>query len=114
MRPLVVDLLVRPRCGRVAGVAEGAALTGGHLPAGAAWRDAWGPGVSQGGRNVIVPAEPHQIPIFVRVGSTLDLGDLSRECDDAQPIARERPNLRALEADVIRWFAARAGKGPRE
>jgi hypothetical protein len=44
--------------------------------------------VSQGGRNVIVPAEPHQIPIFVRVGSTLDLGDLSRECDDAQRIAR--------------------------
>jgi len=26
-----------------------------------------------------LPAEPHQIAIFVRVGSTLDLGDLPRE-----------------------------------
>jgi len=32
-----------------------------------------------GGQTVVVPAEPHQIPIFVRVGSTLDLGDLPRE-----------------------------------
>jgi len=61
-----------------------------------------------------VPAEPHQIPIFVRVGSTLDLGDLPREWEDAQRIARERPNLRALEADVTRWFAAHAGKKPTE
>ncbi|MBE3073011.1 MAG: alpha-glucosidase, partial [Acidobacteria bacterium] len=55
-----------------------------YLPAGSTWRNAWGPGVYPGGQNVIVPAEPHQIPIFVRVGSTLDLGDLSREWADAQ------------------------------
>ena len=66
------------------------------------------------GQRMALPAEPHQIAIFVRVGSTLDLGDLPREWADAQRVARERPNLKALEADVVRWFAARAGKKPPE
>jgi alpha-glucosidase (family GH31 glycosyl hydrolase) len=81
-----------------------------YLPAGSAWRNAWTSDVVQGGRSVTVPAEPHQIPIFVRVGSALELGDLAREWMDAQRVARERPDLKALEADVTRWFAARAGK----
>ena len=50
------------------------------------------------------------MPIFVRVGSGLELGDLSREWADAQRIARERPNLKTLESEVTRWFAARAAK----
>ncbi|MBE3072366.1 MAG: hypothetical protein IMZ67_05265, partial [Acidobacteria bacterium] len=50
-----------------------------YLPAGSTWRDAWGTREYPGGQTVVVPAEPHQIPIFVRVGSTLDLGDLPRE-----------------------------------
>jgi len=78
-----------------------------YLPAGSKWRDAWTAREHPGGQIVAVPAEPHQIPIFVRVGSALDLGDLSREWEEARRIARERPNLKALEADVIRWFAAR-------
>jgi alpha-glucosidase (family GH31 glycosyl hydrolase) len=78
------------------------------------WRDAWGTREYPGGQTVIVPAEPHQIPIFVRAGSTLDLGGLPREWDDAQRIAHERPNLQTLEADVTRWCAARAGKKPTE
>jgi len=81
-----------------------------YLPAKSRWRDAWGTREYAGGQTVVVPAEPHQIPIFVRVGSTLDLGDLPREWEDAQRIARERPNLQTLEADVVRWFAAHAGK----
>ena len=83
-----------------------------YLPAGSKWRNAWGSDEYQGGRTVTVPAEPHQIPIFIRVGSTLELGDLAREWAESQRIARERPNLRALEADVARWFTAHAGKGP--
>ena len=85
-----------------------------YLPAGSTWRNAWNSEVVQGGQSVTVPAEPHQIPIFVRVGSTLDLGDLSSEWADAQRIAREHPDLKVLEADVTRWFAAHAGKTPRE
>jgi len=53
-----------------------------YLPAGSPWRDAWSAMAYPGGRNVTVPAEPHQIPIFVRAGSTLDLGDLSRGWED--------------------------------
>jgi alpha-D-xyloside xylohydrolase len=50
-----------------------------YLPAGSTWRDAWGTREYPGGQTGVVPAEPHQIPIFVRVGSTLGPGDLPRE-----------------------------------
>jgi alpha-D-xyloside xylohydrolase len=80
-----------------------------YLPAGATWRDAWRAREYPGGQTVVVPAEPHQIPIFVRVGSTIDLGDLSREWDDARRIASGRPDLKTLEAEVIRWFESNAG-----
>ncbi len=83
-----------------------------YLPAGSTWRNAWTADVHAGGQAVKVPAELHQIPVFVRVGSMLDLGDLPREWADAQRVARGRPNLKALEAEVTAWFAARAAKGP--
>jgi alpha-D-xyloside xylohydrolase len=79
-----------------------------YLPAGSTWRDAWNSRQYAGGQKIVVPAEPHQIPIFVRAGSALDLGDLRREWDEAQRVPSERPNLKALEADVIRWFDAHA------
>ncbi len=51
-----------------------------YLPSGSRWRDAWRRDrVYDGGRTVTVPAEVHQIPLFVREGSGLDLGDLNRE-----------------------------------
>jgi alpha-glucosidase (family GH31 glycosyl hydrolase) len=82
-----------------------------YLPSGSHWRDAWGRGVYPGGQDVIVPADPHQIPIFVRVGSALDLGDLQQEWTDAQAVARVRPNLQALEADIVAWFNANTVRG---
>jgi alpha-glucosidase (family GH31 glycosyl hydrolase) len=57
---------------------------------------------------VTVQADVHQIPIFVRVGSAIDLGDLRQEWSDAQRIAHERPNLAALERSITSWFAAQA------
>ena len=73
------------------------------IPNGVYWIDRpWGVGKPWG-------YDDFEIPIFVRVGSTLDLGDLSREWADAQRIARERPDLKAIEADVTRWFAGRSG-----
>jgi alpha-glucosidase (family GH31 glycosyl hydrolase) len=50
-----------------------------YLPENSTSRNAWDADVHPGGQTVVVPAEPHQIAIFVRVGSTLDLGDLPRE-----------------------------------
>ncbi len=79
-----------------------------YLPSGARWRDAWHRDrVYDGGRAVTVTAEIHQIPLFVREGSGIDLGDLDREYADAQAAARQRPDLKALDAGVAAWFAQR-------
>ena len=79
-----------------------------YLPSGSRWRDAWHRDrVYEGGRTVHVRAEVHQIPIFVREGSGIDLGDLEREWQDARAAARQRPDLAALDAGVADWFAAR-------
>lgn len=77
-----------------------------YLPAGDRWRDAWDPErVYDGGQTVRVAAEPHQLPLFVRFGSLLDLGDLSVEWEESQTIAQTRPDLVALERSVNDWFA---------
>jgi alpha-D-xyloside xylohydrolase len=78
-----------------------------YLPSGARWRDAWRGGVYPGGQSVIVPADVHQIPIFVRLGSGLDLGDLNAEWTDALRVSRVRPDLAALESEVNAWFGKR-------
>lgn len=79
-----------------------------YLPRGSRWRDAWNGGVYPGGQEVTVPADTHQIPIFVRVGSRLNLGDLNSEWRESLAVARRRPDLAALDADVAAWFATRA------
>jgi alpha-glucosidase (family GH31 glycosyl hydrolase) len=79
-----------------------------YLPAGATWRDAWHPeNVHRGGRTITVQAEPHQIPLFVRVGSQVPLGDLNREWSDSRAIAERKPDLKTLDAEVKAWFDAR-------
>ncbi len=79
-----------------------------YLPSGSRWRDAWRPDrVYEGGQTITVRAEVHQIPIFVREGSGIDLGDLHQEYKEALEAARERPDLAALDAEVAEWFAAR-------
>ncbi|HEX4997676.1 MAG TPA: TIM-barrel domain-containing protein [Terriglobia bacterium] len=83
-----------------------------YLPSGSRWRDAWKPDATyDGGQVVTVSAEAHELPMFVRVGSSLKLGDLRREWQESQVAARVRPNLKALEADVNKWFQKNGGKG---
>jgi hypothetical protein len=50
-------------------------------------------------------APVHQLPIFVRVGAALELGDLNQEWQDAQAAAAVRPDLASLEQTVNAWFA---------
>jgi alpha-glucosidase (family GH31 glycosyl hydrolase) len=69
-----------------------------YLPTGAKWRDAWD------GKTIKVKAEPHQIPIFTRVGSKVELGDLNKEWKESWDIAQKRPDLKALEVEVNGWF----------
>ena len=72
-----------------------------YLPAGAEWRDAWHPEKTyRGGQTIETPAELHQIPLFIRVGATLPIGDLNREWQESAEIARKRPDLKALEATI--------------
>lgn len=78
-----------------------------YLPSGKSWRDAWTGKVYRGGATITVTAETHQIPIFVRVGSKVDLGDLNQEWKDAQAIAAKKPDLKALDAELKEWWTRR-------
>jgi alpha-glucosidase (family GH31 glycosyl hydrolase) len=77
------------------------------LPAGERWQNAWDTDeVFDGGQTVTVAAATHQLPLFIRVGSALSLGDLNGEWEDAQAAAAVRPDLATLERGVIDWFSA--------
>jgi len=76
-----------------------------YLPSGSRWRDAWKPGKTYaGGRTITVNADLHQMPIFVRVGSNIELGDLNREWKEAVAAANTRPDLKQLDAEVGAWL----------
>ena len=75
-----------------------------HLPSGAEWRDAWHGKTYKGGQTVTINADVYQLPIFIRAGSNLDLGDLNQQYLDAKAAAAKRPDLKALDAEVAAWF----------
>ncbi len=76
-----------------------------YLPSGEKWRNAWQPEKTyDGGQTIQGNCEAHQLPIFVRAGSKVDLGDLNREWREAQTAAATRPDLKALDAGVREWF----------
>jgi alpha-D-xyloside xylohydrolase len=76
-----------------------------YLPAGQKWKDAWRPErVYEGGQTITVDAALHQIPLFVRVGSNLDLGDLNKEFEESQTIAQQKPDLKTLDAQTKAWL----------
>jgi alpha-glucosidase (family GH31 glycosyl hydrolase) len=76
-----------------------------YLPSISQWRDAWNPEkIYDGGQTITVNADLHQMPIFVRVGSNVELGDLNREWTDAVAAANTRPDLKQLDAEVKAWF----------
>ena len=76
-----------------------------YFPSGKNWRDAWNPEkIYRGGTSVTVGADAHQLPLFVRVGSKLDLGDLNKEWKESLEIAARRPDLKALDAKLKSWW----------
>lgn len=82
-----------------------------YLPSGRQWRDAWNPKkIYKGGQTISVNADLHQIPIFVRVGSTVKLGDLNTEYKESRAIADKRPDLKKLDAEVRDWEENRKKK----
>ena len=75
-----------------------------YLPTGQKWRDVWTGQIFDGGQTIKVNAELHQLPLFVRVGSKVDLGDLQKEWTESVAIANTHPDLKALDAEVHNWF----------
>jgi alpha-D-xyloside xylohydrolase len=76
-----------------------------YLPAGNRWRDAWNPDKTyEGGQTLSVSAETHQLPIFIRGGSSIKLGDLNQLWRESAQIAKNKPTLRELENTVNGWF----------
>jgi alpha-glucosidase (family GH31 glycosyl hydrolase) len=72
-----------------------------YLPAGERWIDAWDPSqVYDGGRLLMVEAPLHKIPIFLREGSEIELGDLNAEYAEALAAVAVRPNLAELQKTV--------------
>ena len=76
-----------------------------YFPSGRNWRDAWNPQtIYRGGTSATVAADAHQLPLFVRVGSKLDLGDLNKEWKESLEIAAKHPDLKALDAELKAWW----------
>jgi alpha-D-xyloside xylohydrolase len=74
-----------------------------YLPSGDKWRDAWNPDqVYEGGQTITVKAELHQLPLFIRAGSNVALGDLNAEWNDSRAIAERKPDLKALDEELKR------------
>jgi len=69
-----------------------------YLPAGEKWIDAWDKEkVYTGGKNITVDAPLHKMPIFIREGSTINLGDLNALYDESLKIAAKKPDLEKLQ-----------------
>jgi len=76
-----------------------------YFPSGDSWRDAWHPErVYRGGQTAEIEAEMHQIPLFIRVGSKLELGDLNLEYKEALDAAKVKPDLARLDAELRAEF----------
>lgn len=80
-----------------------------YLPSGDKWRDAWNPErVYQGGQKITVKADLHQLPLFIRAGSGVELGDLNVEWNESRAIAERKPDLKKLDAELKQWFETRS------
>lgn len=66
-----------------------------YLPEGR-WEDAWSGKVYEGPRKITIETPRHKIPIFLRKGSELELGDLNALYNESVKIARDRPDLKKL------------------
>ena len=82
-----------------------------YLPAGEKWQNAWVPSqVFSGGQVVKVDAPLYLTPLFTRVGSGVDFGDLVKEYKLSLEAAARKPELRKMDEALRRQFDAEAAK----
>ncbi len=69
------------------------------LPSGETWIDAWTAEKKEfdGGRYITVDAPLHKIPLFIRKGSGIDLGNLEELYGESLELASEKPDIASLE-----------------
>lgn len=73
-----------------------------YLPAGEKWHDAWNPGkVYEGGQTIEVETPLHKIPVFVKEGSSVELGDLQALYEESLKLVENKPNLKVLEQNTF-------------
>jgi alpha-glucosidase (family GH31 glycosyl hydrolase) len=69
-----------------------------YLPAGEKWIDAWDKEkIYAGGQTITVDAPVYKIPIFIRQGCAIKLGDLNAIYDESLKIASKKPDLKKLQ-----------------
>ncbi len=69
-----------------------------YLPGGVNWVDAWDTSkVYTGGETVKVSTPIYKIPIFIRQGSEVDLGNLKSLYRDSLELAKSKPSMAELE-----------------
>jgi len=69
------------------------------LPSGVTWTDAWSSEGKEypGGTRVTVNVPLHKIPLFIRKGSDINLGNLEELYDESFELASEKPDMATLE-----------------
>ena len=71
-----------------------------YLPLGETWIDAWDPGKHyEGGNYITVDVPLYKIPVFIRKGSEIDLGNLNDLYASSLKAATEKPDLSKLEKE---------------
>jgi alpha-glucosidase (family GH31 glycosyl hydrolase) len=69
-----------------------------YLPEGEMWVDAWDTDlIYHGGQSVEVEAPLHKIPLFIREGSDIELGDLNALYEESLKKVAAVPDLSKLE-----------------
>jgi alpha-D-xyloside xylohydrolase len=69
-----------------------------YLPAGEKWVDAWEKNkIYQGGQYIEVESPKYKIPVFIRKGAGIDLGNLKELYQESKKIAGQKPDLTQLE-----------------
>jgi alpha-glucosidase (family GH31 glycosyl hydrolase) len=69
-----------------------------YLPEGDRWVDAWNKDQEyKGGQTVTIKTPVHKIPIFIRKGSDVEIGDLNQLYKESLNITKEEPDIKELE-----------------
>lgn len=74
-----------------------------YLPANEDWIDAWSPEkIYKGGQFIEINTPIHKIPIFIRKGSKINLGDLNKLYEESLNIVKNKPDLKKLQ-QIEKW-----------